>query len=136
MKPLYKALILGSFTGILGLIFSSVIITLGIDENVDLKLLFNMRGQRQVPSDVVVVSLDKLSSEKLNQPYKPVRWHRSLHASLIENLVKAGAAVITFDMVFNESRSTDDDNLFAEAIRNAGNVVLCESIKKEIVELT
>ena len=43
--------------------------------------------------------------------------------------------MITFDMVFNENRSTDNDNLFAEAIKNAGNVVLCESIIKEIVEL-
>ena len=135
MRPLYKALIYGLFIGILGLIFSFVTLELGIEENVDLKLLFNMRGQRQVPSDVVVVSIDKLSSEKLNQPYKPVRWHRSLHADLIENLVNAGAAVITFDMVFNENRSTDYDNLFAEAIKNAGNVVLCESIMKEIVEL-
>ena len=80
MRPLYKALIFGLFTGILGLIFSFVTLELGIEENIDLKLLFNMRGQRQVPSDVVVVSIDKLSSEKLNQPYKPVRWHRSLHA--------------------------------------------------------
>ena len=132
MKPLYKALILGSFTGILGLIFSSVIITLGIDENVDLKLLFSMRGQRQVPSDVIVVSIDRLSSEKLNQPDKPDKWRRSLHASLVDSLAKAGAAVIAFDIVFNESRSTHDDDLFAEAIRNAGNVILCGSIKKKI----
>jgi len=132
MKPLYKALILGSFTGILGLILSSAIIALGIDENVDLKLLFNMRGQRQVPSDVIVVSIDNLSSEKLNQPDKPEKWRRSLHATLINNLVKAGAAVITFDMVFSESRSTQDDNLFGDAIRNAGNVILCGSIKKNI----
>jgi adenylate cyclase len=135
MKPLYKALILGTFTGILGLIFSFVIMEFGIDENVDLKLLFNMRGQRQVPTDVIIVSIDKLSSEKLNQPDKPDKWRRSLHASLVDNLVNAGAAVITFDMVFNESRSTQDDNLFAEAISNAGNVVLCESIKKNIVPL-
>ena len=135
MKPLYKALILGSFTGIVGLIFSLVTLELGIEENLDLKLLFNMRGQRQVPSDVIVVSIDRLSSEKLNQPDKPEKWRRSLHASLIDNLVKAGAAVITFDMVFNESRSSQDDNLFAEAIRNAGNVVLCESIKKNIVSV-
>ena len=136
MKPLYKALILGSFTGILGLIFSFGALELGIEENLDLKLLFNMRGQRQVPSDVIVVSIDKLSSERLNQPVKPEKWQRSLHASLIDNLVRAGAAVITFDMVFHESRSIQDDNLFAEAIRNAGNIVLCESIKKDIVLLT
>ncbi|MFV1977336.1 MAG: CHASE2 domain-containing protein, partial [Candidatus Scalindua sp.] len=135
MKPLYKALILGSITGIFGLIVSFVTLELGIEENLDLKLLFNMRGQRQVPTDVIVVSIDRLSSERLNQPDKPEKWRRSLHASLVDNLVNAGAAVITFDMVFNESRSTQDDNLFAEAIRNAGNVVLCESIRKNIVPL-
>ena len=57
MRPLYKALVFGLFTGILGLIFSFVTLELGIEENVDLKLLFNMRGQRPVPSDVVVTAL-------------------------------------------------------------------------------
>ncbi len=136
MKPLYKALILGLFTAILGLILSFVIVAFNIDEKVDLKLLFKMRGPRQVPSDVVVVSIDKLSSEILNQSGKTYQWRRSLHASLIDKLVKAGVAVITFDMTFNETRSKHDDDLFAEAIRNAGNVILCESIKKNIVPLT
>ncbi|MCP4269729.1 MAG: adenylate/guanylate cyclase domain-containing protein, partial [Candidatus Brocadiaceae bacterium] len=90
----------------------------------------------QVPSDVIVVSIDKLSSEILNQSGKTYQWKRSLHASLIDKLVKAGVAVITFDMVFSETRSKHDDDLFAEAIRNAGNVILCESIKKNVVPLT
>ena len=95
-----------------------------------------MRGPRQVPSDVIVVSIDKLSSEILNQSGKTYQWSRSLHASLIDKLVKAGVVVITFDMTFNETRSKHDDDLFAEAISNAGNVILCESIKKNVVPLT
>jgi adenylate cyclase len=87
--------------------------------------LFKLRGERQAPSDVVVVSIDKESSENLNLPDNPDKWPRSIHARLIENLVKEGAQVIAFDVHFLESRSAADDNLFAKAISSAQNVVLC-----------
>jgi adenylate cyclase len=134
MKPrLYKAIILGFIIGTVGLLISPFRFALNLEENTGLGLLFKLRGVQQPSSDVVVVSIEKESSENLNLPNNPDKWPRSLHARLVENLVREGAAVITFDVHFIEPRSTVDDKLFAEAIRKARNVVLGEPmIAKEV----
>jgi len=136
MSRLSKAVTVGLVTGIVGLVASLVPIALDVEENIGLDLLFKLRGAREAPSDVIIVTMDKVSADNLNLQAEPDKWPRSLHARLIENLVKEGATVIGFDIIFDEARSVEDDNLFAEAIRNAGNVVLCECLKKETVPLT
>jgi CHASE2 domain-containing sensor protein len=106
------------------------------EENAGLGLLFKLRGVKHVPSDVVIVSIDKESSEQLDIPDNPDKWPRSLHARLTEKLSRAGAKVIVFDVHFIEPRSAEDDNLFAEAIRKTGNVVLCEPLKAKEIPLS
>jgi adenylate cyclase len=133
MVHLSKALLLGFFVGILGVLIAFTPYGLYLEENVGLDILFNLRGIKKAPSDVVIVSIDKLSASKLNLPDDPEKWPRSLHARLIENLVEAGASVIAFDMIFSDARSAEEDNLFANAISSAHNVVLCEIIRREIV---
>ncbi len=133
ISRLFKAIILGCLIGIVGLLVSPFRFTLEFEENTGLGLLFKLRGVRPAPSDVIVVSIEKESSENLGLPNNPDKWKRSLHARLIENLVREGAEVIAFDLHFIESRSTEDDILFAEAIRKARNVVLAEPlIAKEV----
>ena len=130
---LFKAVFLGFLIGTVGLLISPFRFALNIEENAGLGLLFKLRGARPAPADVVVVSIDKESSEHLNLPNNPDKWPRSLHARLTENLVRQGAEVVAFDVHFIEPRSTEDDNLFAEAIRKARNVVLAEPlIAKEV----
>ena len=131
-----KPVILGLFVGIVGIIAGLLPLSLSLDENVGLDFLFKLRGGRQAPSDVVVVSIDKESSERLNLPDNPDKWPRSIHARLIENLVREGAKVIAFDVHFIEPRSPEDDQLFAKAISKAGNVVLCEPLKAKEVPLS
>ena len=130
---LIKAILFGLIIGILGLLagFSETISRL--DEDSGLGLLFKLRGQRTPPSDVVVVSIDKASSDQLGLPNNPDKWPRSVHARLVPILAKAGAAVTAFDVHFIEARDPSDDAKFAEAIAKAGNVVLCEPmIAREI----
>jgi adenylate cyclase len=136
MSRLSKAVILGFLTGIVGLGVSLLPFGVDLEENVGLDLLFNLRGTSQPPSDVIVVSIDQKSAEHLNISKDPRKWSRSLHAHLTENLVQEGATVIAFDLIFDEAKSTKEDILFAEAIRKARNVVLCESLKSEKVPLT
>jgi adenylate cyclase len=131
-----KALIMGLLIGLLGVTASIVPLGLNLEEDVGLALLFKLRGVRQAPQDVVVVTADKVSADNLGLPERPDRWPRSVHARLIENLINKGAAVIAFDMIFDEARSVEDDALFAEAINKAGNVVLCECLRKEKVFLS
>ena len=51
---LFKPAILGFFVGIVGIIASVLPLSLSLDENVGLDLLFRLRGEKQAPSDVVV----------------------------------------------------------------------------------
>jgi len=136
MSRLSKAVILGFLTGIVGLGVSLLPFGVDLEENIGLDLLFNLRGTNQPPSDVIVVSIDQKSAEHLNISKDPRKWSRSLHARLTENLVKEGARVVAFDLIFDEVKSPEDDHLFAEAIGKARNVVLCESLKSEKVPLT
>jgi len=136
MPRLLKAISLGFLVGIVGLVISPFHFALSIEENKGLGLLFKLRGARQAPSDVVVVSIDKQSSENLNLPDNPDKWPRSLHARLTENLAREGAEVIAFDVHFIEPRTTEDDNLFAESMRKARNVVLAEPLKAKEVPLS
>jgi serine phosphatase RsbU (regulator of sigma subunit) len=132
-KRLIKAVILGLVVGILGLLISPFQFAMNLEEDTGLGLLFKLRGPLEPPSDVVVVSIDKQSSDELDLHNNPDKWPRSLHARLTENLVKEGARVIAFDVHFIEPRIAEDDKLFAESIKNAQNVILCEPlIPKEL----
>jgi len=136
MPGLVKAIFLGVLIGIGGLLLSFVHISRSYEENVGLGLLFKLRGVRQPPSDVVVVSIDKDSSENLNVSDNPDKWPRSLHARLTDKLAREGAKVMTFDVHFLEPRSTEDDKLFAEAIGKARNVVLAEPLTAKEVPMS
>jgi adenylate cyclase len=71
---------------------------------------------------VVVVALDELSFAEVGLPWP---WPRALHAALVDRLAGDGARTIAFDIVFDvPSASAEDDAVFADAVRRAGNVVL------------
>ncbi len=130
-----RTVIIGLFIGLLGIINSFIPLVSGLEENIDLSLLFKLRGPRQTPQEVVIINMDKSSVEKLNLPDNPEKWPRSFHALLVKNLVKLGATVIAFDIFFEEPASSENDAAFAKAIDSASNVVLCESLKKETIPL-
>lgn len=70
---------------------------------------------------ITIVGIDEASFSELGLQWP---WPRRLHAKLVEQLAAAGAAVIVFDIVFAEASNNEDDELFAQAIRHANNVVL------------
>ena len=133
MSRFSKAAIAGLVTGALGVVLSLLPFGLDLEEDVGLYILFKLRGMREAPSDVVIVNIDKTSSEKLNIPEDPEKWPRSVHARLTENLSRKGASVVAFDIIFDEARSSQEDNLFAAAIEKAQNVVLGELLRRETV---
>jgi adenylate cyclase len=133
MRRLLKVTAAGLSVGILGVIMSITPVGKELEENAGLHLLFKMRGVRRAPPDVIVITLDKASADHFNLPTAPRKWPRSLHAGLISKLIAKKPAVIAFDMIFSDAGSPKDDKLFAEAIRNAGNVVLGEWLKTDEV---
>ncbi len=76
--------------------------------------------RKTTPSpEIVIVGID----DKSLQEYGLWPWRdRSIHASAVDNLKAAGAAVIGFDVLFADEG--ENATVFAEALEEAGNVVL------------
>ncbi len=104
------------------------------EEDLGLSWLFHARGVRPAPPQVVVISIDKSSSGHFNLPNLANKWPRSLHTRLLDKLSQAGAKVIVFDVHFKEQKQAQQDLELAQAIKNAGNVVLFEFLQKQVVE--
>ena len=132
-SPAYPGLKLGFFTGLLGLLLGLTPVGQHLEEEFGLSWLFKLRGARQAPSDVMVVAIDRESAEALSLPNEPSKWPRSTHAALTENLTRAGASVIAYDLLFDKSREPTHDSDLARAIDAAENVVLVGYLKRKLV---
>lgn len=72
--------------------------------------------------NVVVVAIDEPSFAEIGMPWP---WPRSLHAALVDQLVRSGARTIAFDIIFDvPAANVEDDGELAAAIARAGNVIL------------
>lgn len=128
-----KGLLLGLLVALAGILLASSSMGRWMEEDVGLAWLFRLRGPLPAPGEVVVVSIDYDSSKRLGLANNPRKWPRSLHGDLVRKLNEHGAAAIVFDIFFEESRDPQDDKLFAAALREADNVILFQSLKKEPV---
>ncbi|OPA82311.1 ATPase [Pseudomonas fluorescens] len=69
---------------------------------------------------ILLVTIDDPSLKKLGQ----WPWPRRVHADLIDRLSAAQPAGILFDVIFSEPGDPASDKRLADAVCNAGNVVL------------
>lgn len=99
-----------------------------------LRLLYGFRGAANPPRDVLIVAIDSASAKAMGLPERPDTWPRSVHARLVSGLAASGAAVIGFDMLFSTPRVAADDTAFASALRQAGNVVLAEAVRRDFLK--
>jgi adenylate cyclase len=86
-----------------------------------LDLLFLIRGPLPPPPEIVIVAIDEPSLAEISKQWP---WPRSIHAQLIEQLKKAGARVIGFDILFTEPSHPDEDRALERAMQEVRNVVL------------
>jgi adenylate cyclase len=86
---------------------------------------FELRGDRGTPAEVIVVGMDDRTFNTLD-----VSWPfpRSLHADVIDEVRKAGAKVIAYDVQFTEPSppglEEEDAALLAAVERARGRIVL------------
>ncbi len=90
-------------------------------ENQTLDLFYRLRAATTQPADLLIVAIDEPSFQELRQPWP---WPRHLHAQLVRRLSAAGARLIIFDVIFADATNPTDDNLLADAFREAGNAIL------------
>ncbi len=103
------------------------------EEDLGLYLLFQLRGARPAPENIAIVAIDRVSARHLEVPVESERWPRNLHARLIDRLRLQGARVIVFDVFFKEEGDAIQDGELARALKQAGNTVLCEYLRKDQV---
>jgi adenylate cyclase len=90
---------------------------------------FLLRGTREISGDVAIVEVGDDTFNTLNE-----RWPfpREYHARLIENLEKAGARQIIFDIEFTEKTNPAADELLARTAGRYKNVILAGKLIKTI----
>lgn len=88
-------------------------------------IFFMFRGKQPVSDNIVLVQIsdDTFNSLDTNWPFS-----REYHARLIENLERAGAKQIIFDITLSESSTVAADSLLAAAASSYGNVVFAGKI--------
>src|ERR1700680_2039189 len=88
---------------------------------------FQIRGtDRRKVAGLVVVGVDATTFNYFRNQNLQARWPfpRRYHARVIDQLRRAGAKVIGFDVQFTEQSDPVDDNALIEAVGRAHNVVL------------
>ena len=131
MRPLIRASMTGVAAVLVGLLVMFCPWGMALEERFGLSWLFWTRGPLEPPSNVVVVSLDGASGERLGLAARLREWPRRVYAELIERLVEADAAVIVFDLRLDQARDAANDAALAQAIRDAGRVVLFEYLERK-----
>ncbi len=89
----------------------------------DLLMVTTAPGKSTLP--IAIVGVDETSFAQIGKQWP---WPRSTHAKLVEQLNRAGALVIVFDLPFSDTSNEAEDRQFAEAIGKAGNVVLTSDL--------
>jgi len=99
-------------------------------QSVDVR--FQVRGSQPpvAASKVIVVEVDSSTFNYLRNHDLPARWPfpRRDHARVIDQLRRAGARVIGFDVQFSEESDRRDDNALIRSVGRAGNVVLSTTV--------
>jgi adenylate cyclase len=122
---------MGLAVGLLGIVCGSLPVLSAAEENLGLHLLYQLRGPEKPRAGVVIVAIDRASANAFNLSAEAQKWPRALHARLLERLSALHAAVVAFDLIFHDPQPSSNDQAFAAAIRQAGNVVLTQTIDRQ-----
>ncbi|MFA7001026.1 MAG: CHASE2 domain-containing protein [Candidatus Omnitrophota bacterium] len=85
-----------------------------------LDVSFMLRGHESPHPRIVIVEIDDPSLAAIGS----WPWPRSYHAALLKAIRQNKPDVVFYDIVFPEASSEDEDQIFSEEIKKAGNVVL------------
>jgi EAL domain-containing protein (putative c-di-GMP-specific phosphodiesterase class I)/CHASE2 domain-containing sensor protein len=114
---------------IVGLIFGAFGIgSMGDDV---LRMGRNHLHMHAASKDLIVVKIDDASLREVGR----WPWPRRYHAQLIDELTKAGAKRIFFDVLFHEESNPVDDEILAQSLRRSGRVVLAARGTTDIGEV-
>jgi CHASE2 domain-containing sensor protein len=89
----------------------------------------------QIAKEIIIVEIDDRTL-KIDKTEGLWLWrfpfNRKSYIPVIENLKKAGAKVIAFDIIFSEKTPSDDK--LSKAIKDAGNVLIGSFFSNEVIK--
>ena len=127
----FHSLLLGLLAMLVGTLTVFIPPLAELETSIGLHWLFTLRGPRDAPPEVAVISIDRASSRHFELSNDPRKWPRRYHAELVNRLSQLEARVICFNINFEEPRDPIEDRLLAEAIRKAGNVILFQYLERD-----
>jgi len=89
-------------------------------EEKTLDMRFAFRGKIAPGPETVIAAIDEKSINRLGR----FPWPRSTWGRVVDRLTEEGAKVIVFDVFFTEPENVESDDLFQQAIRQSGRVIL------------
>jgi adenylate cyclase len=126
-------IVLGLVIGVVGTFAALMPFVAELEQSLGLSWLFHLRGPRPAPDEVVIVAIDHESAQRLHLQLRPNAWPRGMHGRLVKALTRAGAKAVVFDLTFESpSPQPAQDRALAEAIRQAGNVVLVAALRAQL----
>jgi adenylate cyclase len=130
MPRLRRVVGLGALIAAIGIGLRPTGVGVWLEEDLGLRWLFTVRGPVEPPREVVVVSIDKTSSDQLGLRKEDWPPPRHVHASVVRSLSRHGVSAIMMDVFFRVHRSPAEDDDFAKAITESGTVTLFESVDR------
>jgi adenylate cyclase len=93
--------------------------------------LYLLRGERPACPQITLIAINQQAAKNLGLAPQAHRWPRGLHGELVQRLHVHGARLVAFDLLFDRTKDAHDDAVFAQALRDAGNVVLVAYLQRE-----
>ncbi len=87
---------------------------------------FNRLPKPPLNTPVLLLRVDEETEDQLNLRANDIT--RAMYADAVTNLAEAGASLIGFDVIFARPKDPKQDKAFANALSQAGNVVLARYI--------
>ncbi len=88
--------------------------------------LFEYLPKTPLTTPVLLIRVDEETEDRLGIRANDIT--RAMYADAVRNLAAHGAALIGFDIIFSKPKDPVQDRAFAEAMQEAGNVVLARYI--------
>ena len=131
-RKIPKQLFWGLLPGLIGVFLTISPFGMMFEESVGLQGLFLLRGHRNPPSNVSLLSIDAASLKALDMPYKASAWPRSLYIEIIRKLNAEGADLIVFTLALDQEHPIAEEQAFADVLELSDNVILPRYIKQRL----
>jgi len=128
-----------------GALFTLLLQVGGALDSVELKTLdwrfLEASHPEEADTNIVLIAIDQNSLEAFQDRNVMWPWPRDVYGFVVDYFHAAGARTVAFDILFDrkdfdrrESDGAVTDSMFAEAVKNSGNVLLVTNVARRLKE--